>query len=225
MKLIQALGLEDDNAIASGQSDLMDERDIDFLDHLEVPMADDIAVEGLIGAVLKEVPDLIHNSVTETKGWFKGIETKRAYISDTADAVIVWLKDKDADNRNLDLDMGTFKTWLKTSAAFMWRFYFLLDDGTWSKIKSNLKAGEITSLESMFNADLTKRQEVTNKLDSINDIKGLIKVIETYKQRSNEFFELILKRQIKVKSFPFQVILLGLVDLRMTVKRIVNLAL
>ena len=56
------------------------------------------------------------------------------------------------------------------------------------------------------------------------DIAGLIKIVNLYRTRSDKFFELILKRQIKIKMAPFQVILLGANDLRRTVKKIVNLA-
>ena len=51
-----------------------------------------------------------------------------------------------------------------------------------------------------------------------------MKVVETYQKRSDKFFDLVINRKIKIKSFPFQVILLGAADLRRTVKKIVNLA-
>ena len=65
---------------------------------------------------------------------------------------------------------------------------------------------------------------MTRYLDSIDNIPELIKVVELYIKRSNTFFDLITKRKIKIKSAPFQVILLGATDLRRTVKKIVNLA-
>ena len=99
-----------------------------------------------------------------------------------------------------------------------------MDDSTYNRILSDLKADQITALESIYDIDFSKHKELTVKLDSVKDIKGLIKVVETYKDRTNTFFDLILKRKTKVKSFPFQVILLGANDLRRTVKKIVNLA-
>jgi hypothetical protein len=204
---------------------VFDERDIDYLNHLKTDVPDAIATEGVIKAHIYEQAGLYSGTFTETKGWFLGIETKRKYITEICDDVVDWLKDKDADERDLDLDMGSFKTWMKTSENFFWRYVFLLEDSLWNKIESDLRSGDITDLENLYNVDFTKRKNIANKLDSITDIRGLIKVVELYNKRSDKFFELILKRKVKIKMFPFQVILLGAVDLRRTVKKIVNLAL
>jgi hypothetical protein len=120
--------------------------------------------------------------------------------------------------------MGSFKTWMKTSESFFWRFYFLLNDEVWRNIENDLKKGEISQLERIYDLDFKDRVKVTRYLDSIDNIPDLIKVVETYIKRSNRFFELIMQRKVKVKMAPFQVILLGAADLRRTVKKIVNLA-
>lgn len=103
-------------------------------------------------------------------------------------------------------------------------YYFLLENSTWSRIESDLKADRISGLETIYDINFRDRVEIARYLDSIRDIKGLIKVVETYRDRSNKFFALISKRKTSIKSFPFQVILLGAADLRRTVKKIVNLA-
>lgn len=204
----------------------MDERDQDYLEHLEVPetQVNEVAIEGIIGAVIHDAGSVYTDAYREMKGWFLGMESKRQYIERICQDVIVWLKDKDLEYRNLNLDMGTFKTWMKTSETYYWRYFFLLDDSTWRQIESDLKAGRITDLESIYSIDFKSRKEITRYLDSIDNIPELIKVVELYIKRSNTFFELITKRKIKIKSAPFQVILLGATDLRRTVKKIVNLA-
>ena len=202
---------------------VLDERDIDYLNHLEIDEVN-IATEGIVRAGAHDLGSVLTDSYREIKGWVIGTESKRKYIIEICDDLIDWLKDKDVDYADLDLDMGSFKTFFKTSETFNWRFYFLLDDSTYNRILSDLKADQITALESIYDIDFSKRKELTVKLDSVKDIKGLIKVVETYKDRTNTFFDLILKRKTKVKSFPFQVILLGANDLRRTVKKIVNLA-
>jgi hypothetical protein len=228
-KLSDIIGLEDVQVVQTGvpliDNGVMDDRDIDYLNHLEIPMLDDVAMEGIIGATIKGIPDTFHGATTEFKGWLKGIGSKRKYIDDSAADLIEWLKDKELDNRDLDLDMGSFKTWLKTSPRVMWRYYFILNNQMWSNIERDLKDGKITDLETLYNVDLKSRQETARELDSITDIKGLIKVVETYRKRCDKFFDLILTRKVKIKNAPFQVMLLGLVDLRMSVKNIVNLAL
>ena len=205
---------------------IMDDRDQDYLEHLEVPetQVNEVAIEGIIGAVIHDAGSVYTDAYREMKGWFLGMESKRQYIERICQDVIVWLKDKDLEYRNLNLDMGTFKTWMKTSETYHWRFFFLLDDSTWRQIESDLKAGRITDLESLYTVDLKQIRETTRYLDSIDNIPELIKVVELYIKRSNTFFDLITKRKIKIKSAPFQVILLGATDLRRTVKKIVNLA-
>jgi hypothetical protein len=205
---------------------IMDDRDVDYLEHLDVPTpeVDDVAMEGIIRAVAHDAGSAYTDVYRELKGWFLGIESKRKYIEEICIDLIDWLKDKDADERNLNLDMGSFKTWMKTSESFFWRFYFLLNDEVWRNIENDLKKGEISQLERIYDLEFKDRVKVTRYLDSIDNIPDLIKVVETYIKRGNRFFELIMQRKVKVKMAPFQVILLGAADLRRTVKKIVNLA-
>ena len=206
---------------------VMNEVDQDYLDHLDVPelsQIDQVTLEGIVRAVIHDGLSNYTDAYREMKGWFLGIETKRKYTEEILDDLIDWLKDKDLSYRNLDLDMGNFKTWMKTSETFYWRFYFLLNDSTWHRIEGDLKQGRITELESIYSIDFKDRQDVTRYLDSIGDIKGLIKVVEIYKERMNKFYALIVNREVKIKSAPFQVMLLGAADLRRTCKKIVNLA-
>ena len=206
---------------------IFNEVDIIYFNRLLDPgysIKDNVSTEGIIKAKLYEIGSDYHDAFTEARGWFQGIETKRKYINGSCEDLLDWLKDKAADDSTLDLDMGTFKTWMKTSETFFWRYFFLLHNPTWSKIESDLKSGKITDLENIYDIDFKSRKDTATELDSITDIKGLMKVVETYQKRSDKFFELIIKRKVKIKSFPFQVILLGMADLRRTVKKIVNLA-
>ena len=206
---------------------VMDERDVDYLDHVDAPVleVDDVAMEGIVKAVLHDAGSSYTDAYRGIKGWFLGIETKRKYIEEICVDLIDWLKDKEADNKGIDLDMGSFKTWMKTSETFFWRFYFLLNDDVWRDIESDLKKGELSTLEVIYDLEFKDRVKVTRYLDSVDNIPDLIKIVETYIKRSNRFFELIVQRKIKIKMAPFQVILLGATDLRRTVKKIVNLAL
>ena len=210
---------------------VMNEVDQDYLDHLDVPelsQIDQVTLEGVIKAVVHGgtygLSTFISDPISEIKGWFLGLESKRKYTESILQDLADWLKDKDINYRDLDLDMGGFKTWLKTSETFFWRFYFLLNDDTWHRIETDLKQEKVTELENIFNISFKDRQNVTKYLDSISNIKGLMKVIDEYKKRMNRFYSLITEHRIKIKGAPFQVILLGAVDLRRTCKKIVNLA-
>ena len=83
-----------------------------------------VSTEGIVKAKIYEIGSDYHDVLTEAKGWFKGIETKRKYIQETCEDLLDWLKDKRAEDPDLDLDMGTFKTWMKTSETFYWRYFF-----------------------------------------------------------------------------------------------------
>lgn len=199
-------------------------QDVEYLKRVESALPNAYSEEGIVRAALSDAVSGFMSMFPELKGWVLGIESKRRYINELCDDMVTWLKDKDIEHQGLDLDMGTFKTWMKTSETYMWRYYFLLNDSVWNKIKSDLKNGDITKLENLYDVNMIDRVETARLLDSARAIKDLIKFVETYRERTNYFFENILKRKTKVKSAPFQVILLGASDLRRTVKKIVNLA-
>lgn len=184
----------------------------------------DFAQEGWITAIGGDIARDFTDAYKEVKGWFLGIESKRRYIEQSCLDTIEWLREEDRDNPHLDLDMGTFKTWCKTSATFHWRYYFLLHDQLFNELVAAAKNNEITNIEVVTDFDMKNRMKVTRMLDSIRTIKDLIVVVEKYRSRCNLVFELLLKRKRKIQNFPLQVMLLGYADLNRTVKKIVNLA-
>ena len=198
----------------------------------------EVATEGVITAQIADIGHHIHAGASEIKGWFEGATKKRNHINEVLDSTIDWLKEEDRDNKNLDLDMGSFKTWMKTSETFLYRYYYLLADPVYNEIVSNLKKGESSELEDMFghfvnnanaqntlnSADMKDRKSATRMLDNLRTIKDLIVVVNKYKARINVIFDLLEKQERKIKGFPFQLMLAGATDLRVTVKKIVNLA-
>lgn len=78
-------------------------------------MQQNIAEEGIIKAIAGNVVRDFTDAYKEVKGWFLGIESKRKYIEEQCLDTIEWLKEKDLKYPNLNLDMGNFKTWMKTS--------------------------------------------------------------------------------------------------------------
>jgi hypothetical protein len=205
---------------------VMDERDIDYFDHLQVPLVemDDVALEGIFKAVVHGIGSRITDDYRHWKGMFLEMESKRKYIVELLDDLSDWLKEEERDNPNLDLNMGAIKTWLKSSETFVWRYYFLIEDSTWESLVKDVKSEVAGDLETFTNFDFKNRTKAANYMDSISDIKGLLKVVELYKKRTNIFFDLASKRKRSLRKTPFQVILAGALDLRRTVKKIVNLA-
>lgn len=185
---------------------------------------DELAAEGFVTAIAGDIVRNYSGAYREIKGWFLGIESKRKYLNEHCEETIEWLKEEDRSNPKLDLDLGSFKTWMKTSETFLWRYYFILNDEIYNDIMKNAKKNEITSLEVSMDFNMKDRMKVTQKLDSVRSIKDLIVIVEKYRSRCNSIFEALLKRKRKIQSFPFQVMLLGYNDLNMTVKKIVNLA-
>ena len=198
----------------------------------------DVASEGIPTAIIADIGHSFHNNATTIKGWFEGITKKKQHINEVLDATIDWLKEEDKANPRLSLDMGTFKTWLKTSETLYYRYYYLLNDKIYNKIVEDLKKGDISELEDFFkhlvnelsvantlvSSDMEDRRSATRMLDSIRTIKDLIVIVNKYKARVNYIFDLMEKLDRSIKGFPFQLMLRGAADLRQTVKKIVNLA-
>jgi len=196
------------------------------------------AMEGIATAVVADVGHGLHNVASTVTGWVESIKKKQRHINDIAEATIDWLKEEDKDNPKLELDMGSFKTWMKTSETYIYRYFYLLSDTVYNEMVSNLKKGEISELEDFFghfvsqtNAanlmnshDMKDRKSATRMLDSIRTIKDLIVLVNKYNARVNVIFNLIEKRDRSIKGFPFQLMLSGMNDLRQTVKKIVNLS-
>ena len=184
----------------------------------------DISQEGLVTAIAGDILRNYTDAYKEIKGWFLGIESKRRYIDESCKDTIEWLKEEDRNNPKLNLDMGKFFTWMKTSETFYWRYYFILHDEVYNDIMKSIKNNEITEIEVLTDFNMKERMKVTRMLDSAREIKDLIVIVEKYRARCNSISEGLLKRKRKIQSFPFQIMLLGYADLNRTVKKIVNLA-
>jgi len=198
----------------------------------------EVATEGIATSVIADAGHQIHSLGTRVKGWFEGLGKKRRHINDIATDTIDWLKEEDRANKNLNLDMGGFKTWMKTSETYQYRYYYLLNDSVYKEIVDNLKNNDISELERFFehfvdqenaatimvSSDMKDRKSATRMLDSIRKIKDLIVLVEKYRSRVNLVFDLLEKQDRTIKGFPFQLMLRGMADLRQTVKKIVNLA-
>lgn len=198
----------------------------------------DIAYEGVIRGTINSLGDDIKGMGSLVKGWTEGIAKKREHINKLANDTIEWLKEKDNKYKNLDLDMNSFKTYLKTSDVYYYRYYYILNDSIYNEIVNDLKKDKISELElfldhfinqnrtrkDMVSTDSENRRSATRMLDNIRYIKDLIVIVEKYRSRVNLIFDLLEKRDRKVKGFPFQLMLRGMLDLQLTVKNIVNLA-
>lgn len=207
-------------------------------DKLETFQLHEVASEGIATAVVADVGHGLSQAGSTVKGWFQGVKKKRAQTNEILEDTIDWLKDNDKQHRRLDLDMGGFKTWMKTSETYLYRYYYLLNDSVYNEMVSDLKKGNIAELEdflghivnqnnvgnSMNSADMKDRKSATRMLDSLREIKDLIILVEKYKARVNLIYDLMEKRDRYIKGFPFQLMLTGATDLRRTVKKIVNLA-
>lgn len=184
----------------------------------------DVVLEGLVKAVIGDVGRSYTDAYREIKGWFQGIESKKRQINDGCLDLISWLEEEDRNNPGLNLDMGNFFTWMKTSETFYWRYYFILSNDVYDDILKSIKKEEITAIEVNVDFDIKERMRVARNLDSAKSIKDLIVIAEKYRSRCNTIFSELLKRKRRIQNFPFQVALLGFNDINRTLKKIVNLA-
>lgn len=191
--------------------------------HLSSPTSS-YSEEGILRAKGKEFLGDHKNAIVEISGWFKNPTEKKQTIIDHADNLVSWLEKHNNKYPNLNLQVGTIKTWMKTSETHRWRYYFMMNEKTYKEIIKNIENEENSKLEGNFDYDFSDREDVTDMLDDIKKIKDLISFTKTYKQRCIKVFDTIKVRQKKIKGAPFQVMLLGMGDLESTVKKIVNIA-
>lgn len=208
------------------------------VDKEETFLLTEVATEGMTTAMVADVGHGVHNLASTVKGWLEGAAKKRKHINEVLDTTIEWLKDENKNNPKLELDMNSFKTWMKTSETYLYRYFYLLADPVYKEITDNLKNDKIAELEDFFShfvsqvnaantmnsADMKDRKSATRMLDSVRTVRDLIVLVDKYKARVNVIFELMEKRDRSIKGFPFQLMLRGANDLRQTVKKIVNLA-
>ena len=93
----------------------VDEEGIDVPELTE----EEFAQEGIVTAIAGDIGRDFTDAYKEVKGWMLGVESKRRYIDEQCLDTIEWLKEEDRDNPRLNLDMGKFKTWMKTSETFL----------------------------------------------------------------------------------------------------------
>jgi len=183
-----------------------------------------MAEEGVVRAVIGQKLNDFKNVGTEIIGWFKGVVSKKEQTHNKLDNLIEWLKDSNKEKPNLELEMGSFGTWLKTSETFRWRFYFLLNDTIYNKILKDISLSQTTYLEGLADYEFKNRSDVTRVIDSARNIIDLIKIAKEYQKRADNMFDKLMARNTSVKMAPYQVILLGSVDLDSTLKKVVRLA-
>jgi hypothetical protein len=193
-----------------------------LLEMVEEEIQAKLLYEGILKAQAGQVVDNVKGIGTELAGWFQSVDEKTETTLKKCDELIDWLKEEDKDSPNLSLVMGGFMTWMKTSEWNRWRYYFFLNDSVFSGIMKDIKAGNTSELEGMTDLSLDKRKKAAKALDNAKTVKDLIKIVETYKSRAKQFFTAI--RGEKTRGAPFQVVLLGYVDLESSVKKIVRLA-
>lgn len=193
---------------------------------IEVPelTEQEFAQEGIIKAIAGDIGSVYDSMKSEFKGWSMDVAAKRKHIDEKCLETIKWLKNEDKDNPRLNLDMGKFKTWLKSSETFAWRYYYVLNDEIYNDMMKAIKNNENTRIESTADLNMKDRTKVARMLDRAAAIKDLIVIVEKYRARVNILFEGLLKRKRSLEGYPYQVLLLGETDLSKTVKKIVNLA-
>lgn len=202
---------------------LSEEATYEYYKFLEkVLYLDDSLQEGYVRALAGEVKDSVVSVGTEIKGWFEDVKSKIKHIDDNIEELLHWL----ADNRdkNIQIDNNSkIKNFFKTS-SLQWRFYYLLDDKSFNSIVKGIKENTPTSFSGLFDLELNRRATIAYKLEKAKSVQELSDIVVVYRKRCNEIGNLITAKKEKVKGFPLQIMLLGVSDLNITIRRIVNLS-
>lgn len=194
---------------------------------VEEAAQDKLLTEGILRAKVGELANDVKHAGTEIASWFKGINEKARSVQEKCDELVTWLKEVDKDHPGLSLDMGSFKSWMKTSEWMRWRHYFLMNEAMFGRIMKNIKDDQRTELEDWVSDfdTMAERKQAGKLFENARTVKDLIRLVETYKQRADQFTKAILARKSSINGAPFQIVLLGFVDMDSTVKKIVRLAL
>jgi hypothetical protein len=197
---------------------------LEYYRHLDkLLFLDDCLEEGLIRGIGSDIKSSVEGVGTEVKGWFENVDDKIKHLNANCDDLIKWLSE-DA-NKRIKLD-GNSKAidFFKTSKMFQWRFYFILSTKSYNQIMSDIKSGDASSIQKLMDIKIADRKESVSELERITDSSDFISLVKIYKQRCNDIAKALKASKTPIKGFPFQVMLLGLVDLSSTIKRIVSLS-
>lgn len=195
-----------------------------LMEMVEENMRDAVFCEGFLRSQIGQTVDDLNAMGDEIAGWFSSVDEKRRRIERECDHLIAWLKEEDRDHPGLSLEMGPFFTWLKTSEWARWRYFFFLDNSSYSGLVGDIKAGKKSEIEGLANFSLDRRKAVTRTIDGAKTVKDLIKIAETFKERALKVIDLMKQHKTYTSGAPIQVTLLAMVDLRATLKKIVRLA-
>ena len=182
--------------------------------------------EGLGRGLATDLVDGLAGAAAEIASWFQGADEKHRTFESKCKELIDWLEEVDRSHPDLDLESGAFLTWMKTSEAFRWRYYFLLDDQSFAKIMTAIKQDQRSELEGHFDISAVARIAAARKIDRARKIADLVAIVKLYRDRANRFYKAIQNRRRPIGGAPFQIaFVVGLQDLQSSVKRCVNFAL
>lgn len=177
--------------------------------------------EGYLAAMGSDIKHGFKNLATVTD-LTKDTQESLRLTKERAAELIEYIKEFDKDYPKTNLAMGEFKTWFKANSQTEWRYYFLLDNSTFSKIKANVAKNENSKLDSWFDINKIGRSNAANILDSAKSAKDLITIVNIYNDRAQMLGKQLLKNN--APNGAARTFLYGMTDLQGTVKRICNLS-
>lgn len=180
--------------------------------------------EGIAGAIVGEFGTSLKNGGRDFVSWFRKTETKMQKLSDRCDELVEWLEAKKKAHPNLSLEMDGFRTWMKTSETFKWRYYMIINDGVFNEIMRDVKDEKKTHLDNMLDINFRDRKKAAEVLERARKVEDLIRIVRTYQSRSKAFYKALVSRKASIWSAPLQFMIAGFSDLESSVRKIVNLA-
>lgn len=153
---------------------------------------------------------------TEFKSYFENINEKIKHVDKNIEELLTFLD----NNRDVEIkDDSKVKIFFKSSTIH-YRYYYILDDSYFNKILNTIKEGKMLS-PTIFDVDSKSMSSISNKITNAKSIQELIDIAVVYRKRCNTIGNLLKEK--KVKGFQAQIMLVGLTDLNIQIKRIVNL--
>jgi hypothetical protein len=219
----------EDESIVDGryleEDEQFNEIEKEYLNNLDIPLVDEVSFEGYFRALGGYLAGDIPDTYVEAKGYLLGAESKRRYTHQKLDDLLDYIKEIKEEYPDMKFRKDAVAEF-HTSAVRLahYRFLYLLDDKLFNEIMSSIKKDEVTMVEKFFRFDFSdKIIEALEKLH-LQKPSDFDSIIKKYKSRVDQFYDAILKRKAKIRKNPFQVILVGAVDLKILAKWLVRMA-
>jgi hypothetical protein len=160
------------------------------------------------------------NMGSEVISWFRTNESKFNNVKVKVTELLDWLHQAKQDHPNLNLQTNALLNWFKTSESFTWRFYPIINNSVYSKLVADMRSKD-KKIGLVASSNIVARHEAVQVFNNAKSIDDLVKIVKMFQDRVNETVELLQHHEV---FFMPQTLHNAVMDLEVTIKKVVRLA-